>query len=218
MLHVVESSIDFLNSISTSLHSIKYNTLYDLILKNEHNLRRTIQLAHVNKCIQINNYYLLNKICLSGFNFDDIDIYPELNLDIEKTLNSKQETFLVEHVTVPAIKSRTNTINLTKSNINLTPRLPSIKTNTNVNTSLEDKLLTKSVSQKSLRDRHISVETDDFELIQALAESNKLTDKRSKSYYVQTKTRLLSTSGANKMPKSLTCLDPKLHTANDKNQ
>lgn len=64
----------------------------------------------MSRSIQINNYFLQNKICLFGYQLDNIDIFPEINLATEKTIKlSRNESLAIsEHV------------------INLTTRLPSL--------------------------------------------------------------------------------------------
>ena len=203
VLHAIENSIDVLKSV-LSLKKINFNTLYDIIRENEHRLNKTIPRSQVNKCVQINSYYLRNKICLSGFNFNDIDIYPELNLDSEKTINSEEKTFNEAKL----IKSTTYTLNLTKSNLdldlNLTPRLPSIN-------QTNEKHSIKSANSNILLDHSTKSVTNDFDLIKNLNDSLKLTDKRSKSYIIQTKANRMS-------KKTLTCLEPNYVTnKNDKN-
>jgi hypothetical protein len=93
------------------------NNICDQIKTYEFKLHKTLSVAQVNKSIQINNYFILNKFCMSAYDFDEIDVYPKINLEIEKTILQLNEFSSSSSLLKNNNKQKTkrNLINLTPS-------------------------------------------------------------------------------------------------------
>lgn len=72
VVHLIEQSIDVLKKIK-NLKTIDFKDLVNLLKSSTNHMTTIISLSTVDKAIQINNYFLLNKIFLTKYDLDSLN-------------------------------------------------------------------------------------------------------------------------------------------------